>query len=135
MAPQPKASEDPGRRTSSRQHPLILAATARTPAEADQWWRMWRDSVDLNDIPWDAIQMLPVLNDRLAGWLPADAHAARLRGIVRRAWAEAQYRLEQASGAAAALRQSGCEPVVLTGSAATCLLFRAGNTIRPIANI
>jgi hypothetical protein len=121
-------------------HPSLLAAALSLagPAPDASWgaWRAWRDQADIQALSWPEIQFLPLLHGpRLHAWLANDEAAGVLRGIVRRAWAEAQVRLALAQDLSEMLARAGCGPVTMTGSAGLHLRNRPRNAIRPISGI
>ncbi len=114
---------------------LLRAALSESESEAHAAWRSWRDSQDIQQIPWSAQQLIPFLNgSRFHEWLSGDPDAGILQGIVRRAWTEAQVRLALAHEAATQLEQAGCEPVLI-GPAAVHLRNSRKESIRSISNL
>lgn len=116
---------------------LLLRALScqSSPDAAWKWWQQWRDTVDLDSVSWKEMQILPMLNSRLAGWLQHDASAGILHGIVRRAWTETQIRLRAVNGVAALLEGAGCSPVLPSGAAAIALACQSSGAIRPLPDL
>jgi len=119
-------------------HPLLLAAALReSDIEAYAAWKQWRDQVDIQNLSWSEIQFLPVLNgSRLNAWLASDEAAGLLKGIVRRAWTEAQVRVALARKIATQLDHAACGPVVILGSAGLHLRSSSRTSvdaIRPVS--
>jgi len=83
------------------------------------------------------MQILPLLHRSFGDWLgPEHPELGRLRGIVRRSWTEAEFRLGLAREAAAAMRGSGCTVVGLLGAPALYSKLRgSGKWIRPVENL
>lgn len=115
---------------------LLLAALHREDDLATAAWRSWRRSVDIQHLTWPEVQLLPLLNGpRLDEWLTSDPDAGIIKGIVRRAWSEAQIRLGVAREIVACLHRSGCAPVTLIGAAGAYLRCLDDAAIRPILEL
>ncbi len=114
---------------------LVKAVLSESDAEAHAAWQAWRSAVDIDDLSWPELQLVPLLNGpRLNEWLAADSASGVLMGVVRRTWTEAQVRLSLAQTTMASLERAGCDPVVLFGPAAASLRVRAP-AVRPISEI
>jgi hypothetical protein len=115
---------------------LLLAALSGSDTEATASWREWRRSVDIQNISWPELQFIPILNGRrLDMWLSDDLAAGVLKGIVRRAWSEAQVKLAFAREVEHVLTQAGCASVTVIGPAGSYLRNLHLQTVRPISEI
>jgi hypothetical protein len=115
---------------------LLMAALHGSDTEAGASWNAWRTSVDIQHLSWPEMQFIPLLNGpRLQEWLAGDPASGVLKGIVRRAWSEAEVRLALAQEAVAALQQAGCTSVTLFGPVSLYLRSRHLQSIRPISEI
>lgn len=115
---------------------LLLRAISNSDSQATAAWRQWRDSVDIQHLTWTEMQMLAILNGpRFDAWLTNDAESGILRGILRRAWSEAQIRLALAREVAEALALAGCESVTHIGAVGAYLRNFDSPSIRPILEI
>jgi hypothetical protein len=82
------------------------------------------------------MQLLPVLHGpRLDEWLTGDPAAGIIKGIVRRAWSEAQVRLGMTREIVGRLQRSNCAPVTLIGAVGTYLRCLDASAIRPILEL
>lgn len=114
----------------------LLAALHLDEAVASAAWRNWRSSVDIQHLTWPEMQLLPVLNGpRLDGWLADDPAAGIMKGIVRRAWSEAQVRLGLAREILGCLHRSGCAPLTLIGAAGAYLRCLESSAVRPVLEL
>jgi hypothetical protein len=117
-------------------HLNLLAAFCDSDQQAAAAWQSWRASVDIEHLTWPEMQVLPLLNGpRLEEWLANDPAAGILRGIIRRAWSEAQVRLGLAREAVNCLKQAGCGPVILTGALGANLRSLDSTAIRPVLEL
>jgi hypothetical protein len=115
---------------------LSAVLSARNDAEAVAAWRAWRQALVVDDLTWADAQLLPLAgHTRLEAWLADDPAAARLLGIVRRAWTESQLHLHQLQEVATRLTDGGGGPVMIAGPAA--LHHRNGRpgSLRPIPEL
>jgi hypothetical protein len=114
----------------------LLAALNPDRTLATAAWQVWRRSVDIQHLTWPEMQILPLLNGpRLDEWLADDPAAGIIKGIVRRAWSEAQVRLGMARDVIACLRLAACTPVTLIGAAGAYLRCLDTSAIRPILEL
>lgn len=118
----------------------LLAALTGSVAETSAAWKAWRASVDIEHLTWPEMQVLPLLNGpRFEEWLAGDPAAGILKGIVRRAWSEAQFRLGTAREVVACLTSVGCDPVTVTGALGAYLrTLKSGSestAIRPVLEL
>jgi len=114
----------------------LLAALNRDDAVATAAWQRWRGSVDIQHLTWPEMQLLPVLHGpRLDEWLTGDPAAGIIKGIVRRAWSEAQVRLGLVREIVGSLQRSGCTPVTVIGAAGAYLRCLGAAAIRPILEV
>jgi hypothetical protein len=117
-------------------HLRLLAAQCDSDQEAAARWQAWRDSVDIEHLTWPELQILPILNGpRMEEWLADDPAGGVLKGIVRRAWSEAQVRLGLAREAANCLKQAGCGSVTMIGAVGANLRSLGSTAIRPILEL
>jgi hypothetical protein len=115
---------------------LLLAAMSDTDATATAGWRAWRSSVDIQRLTWPEMQILPLLNGpRLEAWLAGDSAAGILKGIVRRAWSEAQVRLGAAREVLDCLRDCGCDSATVVGALGMYLRLMPSTAIRPVLEL
>jgi hypothetical protein len=92
--------------------------------------------VDIEHLTWPEMQVLPVLNGpRMEEWLAGDTASGVLKGIVRRAWSEAQIRLGLAREAANCLKQAGCSSVTQMGAVGANLRSLGSTAVRPILEL
>jgi hypothetical protein len=121
--------------TSLTSSPLLATLSDKDP-EAAAAWKAWRHSVDIQNLTWPEMQILPILNGpRLEQWLADDSAAGVLKGIVRRAWSEAQVRLGLAQEVTNCLEQAGCDSVTLIGAVGAYLRSLHSDAIRPILEL
>jgi hypothetical protein len=114
----------------------LLPALNLDEALATAAWRSWRGAVDIQHLTWPEMQLLPVLNGpRLDGWLADDPAAGIIKGIVRRAWSEAQVRLGLAREIFGCLHRSGCAPLTLIGAAGAYLRCLDSTAVRPVLEL
>jgi hypothetical protein len=117
-------------------HLRLLAAHCDSDHEAAAAWQAWRDSVDIEHLTWPELQVLPVLNGpRIEEWLADDPAGGVLKGIVRRAWSEAQVRLGLAREAVNCLKQAGCGSVTMIGAVGANLRSLGSTAIRPVLEL
>jgi len=114
----------------------LLAALIGTAAETTAAWKAWRASVDIEHLTWPDMQILPLLSGpRLEEWLVGDPAAGILKGIVRRVWSEAQFRLGTAREIVACLTRAGCDSVAVTGGLGAYLRNLESSAIRPVLEL
>jgi hypothetical protein len=115
---------------------LLRAVVCEDPAEAFAAWTAWRTTVEIEDLTWPELQMMPLLDaPRLQNWLADDPAAGVIRGIVRRSWLEAQVRLAMVQRASEALAGAGCDSVTVLGPAGQYLRTLGSEIVRPISEI
>jgi Uncharacterised nucleotidyltransferase len=115
---------------------LLQAVVCEDDAEAFAAWTAWRTTVEIEDLTWPELQMMPLLAaPRLQRWLADDPAAGVLRGIVRRSWLEAQVRMAMVRDATHALAVAGCDPVTVLGPAAQYLRALGSEIVRPVSEI
>jgi hypothetical protein len=115
---------------------LLRAVVCEDDAEAFAAWTAWRTTVEIEDLTWPELQMMPLLAaPRLQTWLAGDPAAGVLRGIVRRSWLEAQVRMAMVRDATQALARAGCDSVTVLGPAAQYLRTLGLEIVRPISEI
>lgn len=117
--------------------PLLLSAVlTHSGSDARAACRAWRQSADIQHLSWPDPQLIPVLNGpRFHEWLTDDPASGLLKGIVRRAWTEAQVRLALAQETMAGLDWAGCHSVTLFGPAALYVRNDRPQSIRPVSEI
>jgi hypothetical protein len=97
-------------------HHLLLRALILPAGEAEETWRRWRASTDLDRLDSGSFHMLAALAGRMDTWLRADdPQRPILLGICRRAWSQNHLRLKDLSEAAAILRSAGIEKMAAIG--------------------
>ena len=99
-------------------HRLLWDALTLPPAQAEDAWRRWRASVDLDHLDNDSFHLLPALAGRMEAWLANDRQQAILMGICRRAWSQNQIRRKVLTQALEILSTAGIERVAATGPVA-----------------
>jgi hypothetical protein len=111
---------------------LLRAATLDVePATAA--WRRWISTHTVDEASPRAVDLLPAVSANL----PAEVFgvdADRLRGLRRRAWADAQFRLAVIAGAAEVLGPLGITPLVTKGAALSSTVY-AEPGIRPMSDV
>ena len=114
---------------------LLFDALVLPLPQAEESWRRWRSTVDLEHLDQAAVQFLPALASRLPEWLAEDPKQAILLGICRRAWSQNQLRKRVLTDAVQLLRDSGIDRVAATGPAWWGELYWPAGSIRPITII
>ncbi len=97
---------------------ILLDALLLPPSDAENAWRKWRASVDLDRIdPEEFLSPAHVSRARLPAWTANDPQQGILLGICRRAWSENQSRRKSLAEAIASLNAAGIDRVSATGPA------------------
>ena len=78
-------------------------------------WDQWRDSVQVEALPYACQALLPALKSQLSGWLADDPAAGLFQGIVRMAWSQNQLRLRKAMETIGLLERGGIRRPVIAG--------------------
>jgi hypothetical protein len=115
---------------------LVQAIMARSADTAAAAWRRWRREVDVQNLSWSALHLLPVLGHaQLQPWLAGDPDAGILMGIVRRGWTEAQMRRQVLQECTASLEAGGVGPVIVAGPSAVFLRNQRPGSVRPLTQV
>lgn len=96
-------------------------------------WRRWVATNTVDDSSPRAVDLLPAVSANL----PDDVlgvDADRLRGLRRRGWADAQFRLAVLAGAVDVLEPLGVEPVLTKGAALSTTVYVEPG-IRPMSDV
>jgi hypothetical protein len=102
------------------------------PGEARAYWREWRKSVDAGSLDAVSLFLLPLLRERLEGWLAGDPAGPLLLGVCKQAWSANQLRLRNLQVLWKALAARGVRGVVI-GAAASALRAE-GAAIPPLSS-
>jgi hypothetical protein len=97
---------------------LLIAAIVLPAPEAEQHWREWRASADLDRLDEAAVLAFPLLGDRLPDWLEGDPARTMLLGICKRSWSRNQIKLKELAGILKRFREAGIARVAVAGSVA-----------------
>jgi hypothetical protein len=111
---------------------ILLDALLLPPSDAENAWRKWRASVDLDRIDPESFNRLPTLAARLPEWTTDDPQQGILLGICRRAWSQNQIRRKARAEAIAILNAAGIDRVSATGPVLWGELYWPEGAIRPI---
>ncbi len=114
---------------------LLFDALVLPLPQAEESWRRWRSTVDLEHLDQAAVQFLPAVAGRLPEWLVDDPKQAMFIGICRQAWSQNQLRKKVLTDAVQLLRDSGIDRVAATGPALWGELYWPAGSIRPITII
>jgi len=116
-------------------HLLLLDALIRPLPEAEDAWRRWRASVDLDQLDHPSFLMLPSLAGRIQDWIVADPQRDILLGICRRAWSQNQVQRKLLADSVGVLRNSKIERVAAVGPVDWGALYWPERSVRPIGRI
>ena len=111
---------------------LLLDALLLSLPQAEDAWRSWRASTDLNRLDNGSFHLIPALAGRMPAWLDGDPQRAILLGICRRAWSQNQIQRKLLADAVAALAAAGIQRVAATGPIAWGAEYWPEGAIRPI---
>lgn len=114
---------------------LLLDALLLASPAAENCWRKWRASADLDCLDDGSFQLLPALSGRMPAWLIDDPRRAILRGICRRAWSENQVQRKLLAEAVQILAAAGIERVAATGPIVWGPLYWPEGSIRPAGTV
>jgi hypothetical protein len=114
---------------------LLLDALLLPSPRAEDAWRSWRASTDLDSLDDGSFQLLPALTGRLPGWLANDPQRAILLGICRRAWSQNQVQRKLLTDAVQILVAAGIERVAATGPIVWGPLYWPEGAIRPVGMV
>jgi hypothetical protein len=103
--------------------------------QAEDAWRRWRASTDLDHLDAASFHLLPALAGRMALWLGDDPMQAILVGICRRAWSQNQIHRKLLTDAIEILRAARIERVAATGPVLWSAVDWPEGAIRPIGRI
>jgi hypothetical protein len=114
---------------------LLLDALLLSPPLAEDAWRRWRASTDLDCLDKGSFNLLPALTARMPAWLAGEPRRAILLGICRRAWSENQVQRKLLAGAVQVLAAVGIERVAVTGPVVWGPLYWPAGAIRPVGMV
>jgi hypothetical protein len=107
-----------------------LGALALPLPAAEEAWRDWRSTLDIDALPYENQQLIAALAGRLPAWLEQDASAARLQGIIKMAWSRNQVRLRSVAELRRMLLSRSVELALAAGPPAWSLRTRDEGAIR-----
>jgi hypothetical protein len=113
----------------------LLDALLLAPRQAEDAWRRWRASTDLDQLDKASFHLLPALTGRMPAWIASDPERAVLMGICRRAWSQNQVQRKLLADAVQVLATAGIERVAATGPVAWASLYWPNGAIRPIGMV
>lgn len=98
---------------------LLLQAAVLPPEAALGAWQSWSQQVDLlgDELPIDLFRILPTLYANLEGFLEADPHVARLKGVHRYHWTQTLLNLAASKAAIDTLLRHEIPVLLLKGAA------------------
>jgi hypothetical protein len=114
---------------------LLWDALVLPSSQAEDAWRRWRASTDLNHLDNACFHLLPALAGRMPAWLGNDPQQSILLGICRRAWSQNQVRKKPLADALEILRAAGIERVAATGPVLWGELYWPEGAIRPVGRV
>ncbi len=114
---------------------LLLDALLLPSAAAEDAWRNWRASTDLDSLDKGSFHLLPALTGRMPDWLANEPQRAILLGICRRAWSQNQLQRKLLADAVQVLVAAGIERVAATGPIVWGALYWPVGAIRPIGMV
>jgi hypothetical protein len=103
--------------------------------QAENAWRRWRESADLDRLDSLSFYLLPALAARMGPWLAGDPAQAILRGICRRTWSQNQLHRKRLADAVKILGAAGIERVAATGPVLWATLYWPGGAIRSLGGV
>lgn len=113
---------------------LLLEAALSGDGRPRPAWTRWRAGNEIATASAAEARLLPAVAANLAALAPAEADAARLRGIARHAWTANQVRARRLAGALDAFTAAGVEVMALKGAAMACTLA-GGMRLRPMDDV
>jgi len=114
---------------------LLLDALLLPSAAAEEAWRNWRASTDLDSLDKGSFHLLPALTGRMPDWLANEPQRAILLGICRRAWSQNQVQRKLLADAVQLLAAAGIERVAAMGPIVWGALYWPAGAIRPIGMV
>jgi hypothetical protein len=114
---------------------LLWDAIVLPLPQAENAWRRWRESIDLDHLDDRSFHLLPALAGRMPAWLGNDPQRAILLGICRRAWSQNQVCRKLLADALEILSAAGIERVAPTGPIQWSALYWPDGAIRPIGKV
>ena len=114
---------------------LLLDALLLPSPLAEDAWRSWRASTELDCLDNGSIHLLPALAGRMPGWLSSDPRRAILLGICRQAWSQNQVQRKLLADALQILVAAGMERVAATGPIVWGPLYWPAGAIRPVGMV
>jgi hypothetical protein len=114
---------------------LLLDALLLSSPLAEDAWRSWRASTDLDCLDKGSFHLLPALTARMPDWLANEPQRAILLGICRRAWSQNQVQRKLLGDAVQVLMAAGIERVAATGPIVWGPLYWPAGAIRPIGMV
>jgi hypothetical protein len=95
---------------------LLRAALLPDPAQAADAYARWTARVDLDQLDFGSLQLLPLLALRPGG-APGDGLGRQLRNVARFSWLRTQMLGRRVAPVVAALQDAGLEPLLSKGAA------------------
>jgi hypothetical protein len=96
---------------------LLRAALLPDPARAAEAYRQWAARVDLDQLDFGSLQLLPLLALRPGGAPGDDALGRQVRHVARFSWLRTQMLGRRVAPVVAALADAGLEPLLSKGAA------------------
>jgi len=110
-------SEHPPYLPNPTQH-LLMKAALMKEKKATQAWQAWKSTVDLDDIDYPSLRMLPMLYQNLKQHnVPDDPYLQRMKGIYRLAWVQNQLLFRRLSEINSLFQRYGIKFISLKGAA------------------
>jgi hypothetical protein len=114
---------------------LLWDALVLPLPQAEDAWRRWRESTDLEHLDNRSFHLLPALAGRMPAWIGNDPQRAILLGICRRAWSQNQVCRKLLADALEILSAAGIDRVAPTGPILWGALYWPDGAIRPIGSV
>lgn len=96
---------------------LLLQAAMLNGDQARAAFQAWQSVTDIDKLPFDQYQLMPVLYQNLVRECIDHPWLGRLRGIYRKTWYQHQTGYGAALKLGAAFADMGCQPIVFNGGA------------------
>ncbi|HEX2833815.1 MAG TPA: nucleotidyltransferase family protein [Thermoanaerobaculia bacterium] len=114
------------------EHHLLRASLSADAVAVRASFDEWKASVDLNDVEYGSLRLLPLLYRNLQKHGIDDAVMPRLKGIYRNAWVRNQLVVQHGLRAMRALREQGIASIVLKGASLVADGSYAELALRPM---
>ncbi len=113
------------------QQELLLQAALCKKEKAITAWRKWQEIVDIDDIDYGSLRLIPLLYNNLANYHVKSPIMRRYRGIYQNFWAKNQLLFHNVKPILAALYQEGIEMMLYKG-AGLIFAFDIAAGLRPM---